>query len=164
MGGASLTGRVNQQLYHAELLLTLRNELDQDAMAYRAQSQALNDAALSALYSAYRLFLLEVADACQLRQQPESLETLIQLLDQEDRSHAVVNTLSVLAHQDESDNWLQHLLQQQQTLVGQAVVYKAPATTGLIAVTEIHAAMDTQDCVAAFKAFIAEQREYLQEW
>lgn len=156
---ASLASQVNQQLYHADLLLQLQQQ--QTAVAVQ---QALDNAAVNALYAAYRLFLLELADSCKLRQPVQSSRQLQDILQQEQRSHASVEML--LRLEADGSSWLATLLQAHRSLLGEqkkTAVTSAPDASH-IGVTDITCAFDAPACLALFKQFVADQRAFLQEW
>ncbi|HEY9032383.1 MAG TPA: DUF6586 family protein [Pseudomonadales bacterium] len=157
---ASLASRVNEKHYHAALLLDLRQQLDPHSDAYMAQCRALEQAAIDAMQRAWLLFLHEVAESCQLKVAVDSLSDLRRQLTQDNRSHAVVATLSVLEQQPAS--WLSQLLAASQITADQPQSRRQPAT--VLVVADITGQPDWRDCLAQFQACVAEQRDYLQEW
>ena len=168
---ANLASLVNQQLYHAQLLLAMIEQQDAQQLHFRAAEQALLNATVQATFLAYQGFLAETAESCQLKNNFDSVQQLQQALAAEGRSHAIVSNLSALLsdgadfHQQES--WLQQLLNAEAGLL-QAAPAKpvSPKQANMI----IQVQTDTLDqsaigwILSQLKQFIDAQRDYLQEW
>ena len=162
---ANIASLVNQQLYHCELLLKQLDQLDQQSFDFRASYQALLNAALYASFLAYRGFLQELAESCQLQIRPTVLAELVQALEHESRSHACVANLQSLI--DQPDSWLQQLLNAEQQLFEQAPSQRKAAANPQLIALSVNRSIDAPEISAlnqTLKQFIALQREFLQEW
>ncbi|CAA0106670.1 Uncharacterised protein [BD1-7 clade bacterium] len=159
----SLAARVNEKLYHAGLLLALTGSED---AAAKARHQAQQFAAGAMLEAAYRLFILEVAESCQIRQVVMNAGELKAMLAQESRSHAVVETLLSLEADDNS--WLSSLHREYEVFVageqGSASVAASIDNNTQLISLDVTQHFDAQTVLDDFKAFVGAQREFLQEW
>lgn len=155
-------GRVNQKHYHAALLLALQAGLDDQDSVARARYQALEEAALDALLHAWRLFLLELAQSCQIAVPVQALEQLVQALGGQDRSHAVVNTLLTL--QAEPQSWLRQLLDGENGKWLERPPAVSRKAGNLLLSSDAMVTMPLQAILQQFQDFVIEQREFLQEW
>lgn len=155
-GSASLSAKVNQQCYFAKLLLAEQAVLEADDAKSRALNQALEQSAVSAMFLAYQGFVQEVAQSCQVLQPVDSVQQLDELLQQEQRSHAVVHNLLELVN---SNSWLSQLIERFDKRLQTAPQPKPKA--GLIAMS---GQADLPSLLLQLQDFIAQQREFLQEW
>ncbi len=167
---ANLASLVNQQLYHAQLLLNMIEQQDAQALHYRAAKQALLNAAVQAVYLAYQGFLAETAESCQLKESFSSIEALDAALVAEGRSHAIVSNLKALTASSEfkrDQNWLQQLLKAHSGILQAAPSKPSSNLTTQLIIQATHTGFDHQNIqliLEDLKAFIDVQREYLQEW
>ncbi len=167
---ANLASLVNQQQYHAELLIGRLLELDEQALSYRAEKQALLNASIHALFLSYKGFLQEVAESCQLMIKPESVLDLEQALAEQSRSHAIVaNIISMLDPQgrEPEQQWLATLLMTEEKLFEAAPKQVQARHQNLISLQNLTAEVDVEQVqfvAQSLKAFVLAQREYLQEW
>ena len=156
---ASLSGLVNQHLFHAKLLLEIADSLTDESFK-AAKIAALENSAVVALERTVNAFVLEVADSCQVKEGITDLHSLDAALNAEGRSHAVVSSLVELS---QNPSWLSELEQQSLSLVS-----KSPNITKhsnqMIALSEASMAMDIGQMIEECEAFITTQREFLQEW
>jgi hypothetical protein len=151
--------QVNQKVYFAQLVLT-----DACAKSGPAQ-QALLQAAVFHLATAYRLYLKEIAqhqrhvtDAANARAARR------QFIAQEWQCQE----LDVLAQMEDEGQWPLHLLHALRDAEGGAIAAEpAQASVGVIAVADITEAVDVVRCqewLAHFKQLIEAQRDAIQEW
>ena len=166
---ANLPSLVNQQLYHAKLLLNMVGEQDKQALHYRAGVQALLNGAVQAVYLAYQGFLSEVAISCQIKEPCLSLQALNAALESEGRSHAIVSNLNALLALGSSfvqeANWLQHLLNAHAKVF--QVAPAKPNRNSQLIIQALGNDLDPQglaDILQNLTHFIDSQRDYLQEW
>ncbi|MCK5881368.1 MAG: hypothetical protein KAG18_05780 [Sinobacterium sp.] len=167
---ANVASLVNQQLYHAQLLINMIDEQDAQALHFRAAKQALINAAVQAVFLAYQGFLDETAQSCQLAGVYHSVSELDAALSEQGCSHAIVSNLKNLL-QDVSyaeASWLQRLLAAQSAVLSVVPAKPAPANQPqLIIQTNQSDGIDTHDILnilSDLTAFIDVQRAYLQEW
>lgn len=158
---ASLSGTVNQHVFHAKLLLEVIDELGEQSAFRKIKVQALESSAISALYRAFQSFLIEVADSCQIKSTMTSLGQFEQLLASEGRSHAVVNSLRVLM---DKPSWLSSLSKAFDELLTDMPTPDAIASANLITLSDISEHIDTAQMIQQFEDFVSVQREFLQEW
>jgi hypothetical protein len=168
---ANLASLVNQQLYHAQLLLDMMNLQDPQQLHYRAAKQALLNAAVQATFLAYQGFLAETADSCQLKSHFDTVQQLQMALQSEGRSHAIVSNLSALltdgADFHQQDSWLQQLISAEAGLLQAAPAKSAPKKQANMIIQVQKDTLDEQavsSILLELKQFIDAQRDYLQEW
>lgn len=160
---SSLTAQVNDKLYQARLLLEMLQPQEggyPDGVTVRA----LESSVVLQMDIAKDLFITEVADSCQIKQPSLSLQQLSNCLASEGRSHAVVETLLVLAQDPQS--WLSQLYAVVASVRQGHSVNKAMKTqvTGALVVTDVIERIDLSTLLLAFTDFTAEQRTYMSEW
>lgn len=153
---------VNEKLYHVSLLLQLADQTDHHNVVDAARHLALQHAAVNALYTAFQLFLQEVAESVKLRQPVQTLAQLREILQQDGRSHAVPETLNVLAAEPQS--WLSALFRAQQGTLFADVAERHHDHDPLAVKVISDSEMATADILSAFQQFVLQQRDYLQEW
>lgn len=168
---ANIASLVNQQLYHAQLLLSMIDEQDEQAMHYRAAKQALLNAAVQAVFLAYQGFLAETAVSCQLKDTYGSVQALDAALALEGRSHAIVSNLKALLSEGSSfaiqESWLQRLLSAESSLLQAAPSKLNTSNQPQMLIQASQSGVDSDDVLAmleSLKQFIDTQRDYLQEW
>lgn len=153
---ASLSAKVNQQCYFAELLLSQVEQLDAKAAQQQTLKLALEQSVLGAMFLAYQGFVQELAQSCQIKQPVDSIEQLDQYLRQEQRSHAVVHNLLELT---KSNTWLSQLIDRFDKRL--QAVPKQNTQPQLIASSEQY---ELPEILVQLQDFISQQREFLQEW
>jgi hypothetical protein len=165
---ASLSGIVNQHLFHAKLLLEMADSLaeeqataDKTAAFAPVKIAALENSSVSATFHAYQAFLIEVANSCQIKSAICTVEQLADLLAAEGRSHAVVANLIELSHRE---SWLSALTGQYHDLLTKSPQAKTAVNSSMIALSDSTPAMDIGQIIEQFQTFITGQRAYLQEW
>lgn len=159
---ASFASLVNQKHYHASLLLAMQGRLDKHGSCFRAEYQALEDAAVDALLTAWQLFLCEVAESCQINTPVTSLDELTLQLQAQHRSHAVVQTLESL--QTDATSWLSHLIHAGESKLEGKAYAAGLKQPDMLAVTDMTSVMEVGEILQQFQGFVTEQRDFLQEW
>ena len=159
----SLAARVNEKLYHAGLLIA--NDIEASDTRAQALQQAQIFAAAAFMQAAYSLFMQEVAESAQIQVTVTHASALKQALAAESRSHAVVETLLSLEADDSS--WLSSLHGEYLAFInGDAGSNQTTTRSKSIQMIgmDITAVFDAGSVLDAFKQFVSDQREFLQEW
>ena len=161
---SSQASLVNEKLYQAKLLLQLLDRRNDDSLSYAAELRAVEAAAVELLCVGLQLFIDEIAESCQLKDRYYNVYQLQQALIEEERSHAVVETLVELA--DADNNWLPSLLAAHNRVFNGAAVNKTqkPTSAQAIQFQDVSAGLDVIASVNAFSDFVLQQRAFLGEW
>ncbi len=159
---SSKASLVNEKHYQAKLLLQTAASVTSSDAAETAQIKALQASAILLMHTALQLFVEEVADSCQIKQTLPTIQSLADALAQEQRSHAVVETLLEL--EADPKNWLSEIKRwHHKVLTGQSLSL-TEVQRGFIAVQDVEADQGIEACLQAFTAFVLSQRSYLSEW
>lgn len=158
---ASIASQVNERLYHARLLVEMREALDSSEVQYRARQKALSLAAVAALIKAYQLFIQELAESCKITAAVYNSQSLADALAEEQRSHAVVQTL--LALEAEPQSWLSELLATHANPSAFSLSAQKTTNANMIALSQ-NADIDLSLVIKQFTDFVDGQRDFLQEW
>ncbi len=156
---------VNQRLYFSRLHLQwLERELASEQLPANIVEQALGESLLFHLQSAYRTYLLELAESYVLY--PDSLERAVklqELLAEQGKSAAEVEQLCQL---ERGPSWLSPLL----SALDRSVPLSHPGSGQGIAVVHVSSAdsaslLETgRRCLAGLSELIEQQRGQLEEW
>jgi hypothetical protein len=151
--------QVNQKVYFAQLVLT-----DARAKSGAAQ-QALLQAAVFHLATAYRLYLKEIAQHQRHTTDARDARTAHRQFMAQGWQ---CQELDVLSQMEEEGQWPQRLLHALHDAEGEVVAVKpAKSGVGVIAIADITEAVDITSCqqwLESFRTLTEMQREAAQEW
>jgi hypothetical protein len=154
------SARVNQKLYFARLTL------EQAARAADATlQQALLEAAIVHLATAYRSYLNEIVSNQNLSVAADNARTALQQLQAQGRASPELSELVML---EQSGQWPARLLDTFATITAAAatLVSSAPISGAAIAIADITAVVDVELCrqwVDELQNLLDAQRQHLQE-
>ncbi|NRB41952.1 MAG: hypothetical protein HRU20_26340 [Pseudomonadales bacterium] len=154
---------VNEKHYQVKLLLELLAAQDKTCATYAAQLKSIEAACVLLLEAGFSLFLNEVAASCQLKDNFSSVVHLQHALHDEQRSHAVVETLLEL--QADTQSWL-YLLQSAAQKVHQGLAVNKPVVKSAqtLQFQDAGEGLELAHCLQEFTAFVEAQRSFLSEW
>lgn len=155
-------GLVNQQFYHAKLLLQMQQQL-KTGPELTAQNLALENAISHSLLLALQGFLQEFAESCQLQALPTNLDELAQEMAKNEKQHPVLQELLVLRQQN---SWLQQLLETGSELLTRTQAQAQSLQKNQLLAVEVleDDKLSLQALLEQMQKFVQNQREYLQEY
>lgn len=159
---SSLAAKVNEKHYQCRLVLAESMGLDPQRGEYQAQKQALEQSCCLLLGIAYQLFLEEIAHSCQIKDMVYHLKDLKAILENEERSHPVIDTLLIL--ETTKGSWLNQLQNAIECCHGGNRLISSRSNNVAILASDLQQSFDIQDCLISFVDFVAQQRSYLAEW
>ncbi len=155
----TLASKVNEKLYHADLLLAMLAAQSEPALS--AKQKALMGAAAVTLQAAFDLFVEELADAVQISGDNLSLSGLVSILGEQGRGLPAIDNL--LALQEIPLSWVSQIHRAYRQFL-ESERHILPRRTATIPTINLDDEIDLSISLAAFKYFVSESRAFLTEW